>query len=396
MKCWNCGADLDDGAVFCSRCGKTQAREGQSSFTNGSGQTPPPPAPGGAGGGNAVILTAFAVVCLVVYGYQTIARALSVIRTITSLFGWGFAIVNLFYLVGNLLLLGGGIWMCLMLLMIAFRRNPANSNGLILCLAVGGLVNAVGRVLFLLINLIFARYPGVLANSFKNLLFSLLGTVITVGGVYAITRFVLGESTLENLDGDALSDDLRQAFASFGQAAGDVGAQASQAAQNAQNKRAQQTAYNQSYSYQQPGQVPPPQPGYAPFRLKADRSILAYIVLTLITCGIYSWYFIYTLARDVNVVCAGDGRSTAGLVKFILLGIITCGFYQVYWMYSLGNRLAANAPRYGQNFQENGTTILLWYLLGIFLCGLGPLVAMHIIIKNTNTLCGAYNYSHGI
>ena len=112
--------------------------------------------------------------------------------------------------------------------------------------------------------------------------------------------------------------------------------------------------------------------------------------------SIYGWYFIYALARDVNAVCAGDGKSTAGLIKLILLSMITCGFYGIYWYYSLGNRLAENAPRYGLNFQENGTTVLLWYLVGLLACGIGPFVAMHIIIKNANALCGAYNYQHGI
>ena len=51
----------------------------------------------------------------------------------------------------------------------------------------------------------------------------------------------------------------------------------------------------------------------------------------------------------------------------------------------------ANAPRYGLSFQENGTTILLWYLIGLLLCGIGPYVAMHFLIKNTNAICDAYN-----
>ena len=136
--------------------------------------------------------------------------------------------------------------------------------------------------------------------------------------------------------------------------------------------------------------------GYAPYRLKADRSLIAYILLNLITCGIYGWYFLYALARDVNVVCAGDGKSTPGLLKLLLLSFITCGIYSFFWYYSLGNRLAANAPRYGLNFQENGTTVLLWLVLGSMLCGIGPFIAMHIIIRNTNDLCGAYNYQHGI
>ena len=116
----------------------------------------------------------------------------------------------------------------------------------------------------------------------------------------------------------------------------------------------------------------------------------------MVTCGLYSCYFIYSLARDLNVACDGDGRNTAGLLKFILLSFITCGIYSLFWHYSVGNRLAANAPRYGMSFQENGTTILLWVLIGSLLCGLGSLVAVHIIIKNSNMICGAYNHYHGM
>lgn len=122
-----------------------------------------------------------------------------------------------------------------------------------------------------------------------------------------------------------------------------------------------------------------------------NRSLLKYILLSIVTCGIYSYFFIYQLAKDVNIICAGDGKETAGLVKFILLSIVTCGIYSFIWMYAIGNRLAQNAPRYGLNFTENGTTILMWYLFGILLCGIGPYIAMHIIIKNTNALATAYN-----
>ena len=62
----------------------------------------------------------------------------------------------------------------------------------------------------------------------------------------------------------------------------------------------------------------------------------------------------------------------------------------------MGNRLAANAPRYGITFQENGTSVLLWYLVGALLCGIGPWVAMHILIKNTNALAAAYNARNGL
>ena len=52
------------------------------------------------------------------------------------------------------------------------------------------------------------------------------------------------------------------------------------------------------------------------------------------------------MAHDVNIACDGDGENTSGLVAFVLLSLITCGIYAWFWYYNLGNRLAANGPRY--------------------------------------------------
>lgn len=141
---------------------------------------------------------------------------------------------------------------------------------------------------------------------------------------------------------------------------------------------------------QQYAQQPAPAPmGYGP--IKTDRSVIGWLLLSIVTCGIYSYYFLYCLARDINVMCQDDGDSTPGLAAFILLSFVTCGFYAYYWYYKIGNRLQANAPRYGLMFQENGTTVLMWQIIGVLLCGLGPIFAMNIIIKNTNALATVYN-----
>lgn len=131
-------------------------------------------------------------------------------------------------------------------------------------------------------------------------------------------------------------------------------------------------------------------------RLETNRSLFIYILLSIVTCGIYNFFFIYSLARDVNTACDGDGQQTSGLVKYLLLSLITCGIYAYVWQYSLGNRLAENARRYGMTFQENGTTVLMWDLFGVLLCGIGPFIAMNILIKNTNRICDAYNQAHGL
>jgi len=126
----------------------------------------------------------------------------------------------------------------------------------------------------------------------------------------------------------------------------------------------------------------------------SNRNLGKYIIFTILTCGIYSLFFLYKLAQDLNILCEGDNRSTPGLLPYIVFSILTCGIYTWFWYYNIGNRLADNAPRYGLKFQENGTTILLWLIFGALICGIGPYVAMYIIIKNTNTLAKEYNYNY--
>ena len=116
-----------------------------------------------------------------------------------------------------------------------------------------------------------------------------------------------------------------------------------------------------------------------------------FIVLTFITCGIYPWYFYYSVAKDANIICEGDGEETAGLLKHILLLFVTCGIYEYIWHCQFADRLRRNASRYGVTIEENGTTVLLWFIPGSFCCGIGSFVAYHIQMKNLNKMARAYN-----
>lgn len=127
-----------------------------------------------------------------------------------------------------------------------------------------------------------------------------------------------------------------------------------------------------------------------------NRGIIKYIILSFITLGIYAWWYTHKLAQDMNVVCEGDGENTPGLLAYMLLSMVTLGLYSYWWQYKIGNRLQANAGRYGLTFRESGTTILLWDIFGVVLCGIGPFVAMWIIMKNMNAMARAYNGRLGL
>lgn len=405
MKCWKCGNETAPGARFCGVCGAdlSQAPQGQP-----GGPTPPPPPPGPQHqepwntnpSGNEMILKVFAAVCAVLYGGTAVRMLFYLLSGVLNIFRLFFNIESLIYLLFNGLTAILCVWMAGVMIMFVMKRTPQNTDGLLLLLAGGGVGVIAVRLLSTLITALFNSY--VFLDNLKSFFLWTLGAAAAVAGMYAILRFLLGENPLVGKDRDVLAQEVRDTVSTLTQTASEAAQDAKaswdaqqQAKQEQQAQQAQWARQNAQYQAA-PGQPVPPPMGYAPYRLKADRSLVAYILLNLITCGIYGWYFLYALARDVNVVCAGDGKSTAGLLKLILLSFITCGIYSFFWYYNLGNRLSANAPRYGLNFQENGTTVLLWLVLGSMLCGIGPFIAMHIIIKNTNALCGAYNYQHGI
>ena len=165
------------------------------------------------------------------------------------------------------------------------------------------------------------------------------------------------------------------------------GFSAEEAAQNvAHNADAYNSAAN-GYTYQVPYNFMP---------LKTDRSLLIFVLLSIVTCGIYTWVFIYQLIKDVNIACEGDGDDTPGFWMFFLLTMVTCGIYGYVWYYKLGNRLQVNCARYGQPTTEGGSAVLLWMILGVWLCGIGAFIAWNILINNTNTVCSGYNRAHGL
>jgi len=124
--------------------------------------------------------------------------------------------------------------------------------------------------------------------------------------------------------------------------------------------------------------------------MKTNRSLLALILLSLITCGIYSLYFWHVYARDMNVVCMGDGKHTRGILARIVFSILTLGIYDLIWMYGAGERISLNCHRYQTHCNTSGGSVLLWYLLGSLII-VGPFIALYKLIDGLNQLSIAYN-----
>lgn len=122
-----------------------------------------------------------------------------------------------------------------------------------------------------------------------------------------------------------------------------------------------------------------------------QRSLLKFILLGIITLGIYDIVFLYGWTKDNNRLCEGVGKDSPNYIVVLLLSMITFGIYGLYWYFKMGDRLQQAAPKYGLSLQHGGTTVLLWMVIGSLLCGIGPFIAMYYLIDNQNQLATVYN-----
>ena len=125
--------------------------------------------------------------------------------------------------------------------------------------------------------------------------------------------------------------------------------------------------------------------------IATNRGLLKYVLLTFITCNFYHFFFVHNLAKDINEICKDDHKKTSGVFKYIIFSFITCGIYPFFWIYNVANRIADYADNNGVRIREDGTTIILWRLFGMFVCCIGPFVATHLLCKNMNTVAEIYN-----
>ncbi|MCL2511731.1 MAG: DUF4234 domain-containing protein, partial [Bacteroidales bacterium] len=82
-------------------------------------------------------------------------------------------------------------------------------------------------------------------------------------------------------------------------------------------------------------------------KLTTNRGFWLTFLLSIVTFGIYGWYLVYAFAKETNIACKEDGKTTRGLLGYILLSIVTLGIYGIVWQATL-------ISRRGDFLQRNG------------------------------------------
>lgn len=93
-----------------------------------------------------------------------------------------------------------------------------------------------------------------------------------------------------------------------------------------------------------------------------QRNIALCIILSLITCGIYMWYWIVVLTDDTNQI-ANEPGDTSGIMV-IVLSIVTCGIYGLFWAYKRGEKIDKAHQSRGEAASNGGVLYLILYIFG--------------------------------
>lgn len=104
------------------------------------------------------------------------------------------------------------------------------------------------------------------------------------------------------------------------------------------------------------------------------RSIALAIIFTILTCGLYSIYWMIKINDDSLKLAREKGAS--GVVVF-LLTLLTCGIYGYFWAYKMGacvDKIKGN---------QNGITGLLYVVLSLLGLSIVNYVISQDAINNT-------------
>ena len=91
-----------------------------------------------------------------------------------------------------------------------------------------------------------------------------------------------------------------------------------------------------------------------------QKDIAVSIILSIITCGIYLYVWMYDITESANVV-SNKADISPGMA--VLLSIITCGIYSIYWNYKMGKQIYEARLNKGMNANDNSILYLILSIL---------------------------------
>ncbi len=126
--------------------------------------------------------------------------------------------------------------------------------------------------------------------------------------------------------------------------------------------------------------------------LTTDRGLLKYLLLGIITFGIYPIVVMSIISSEINVVAQRyDGKHTMHycLMAFIF-SWLTLGIAPFVWFHRLSARIGDEQVRRGLPKTISAGSFWGWYVLGSFIV-VGPFIYVYKLLHSMNDICANFN-----
>lgn len=127
-------------------------------------------------------------------------------------------------------------------------------------------------------------------------------------------------------------------------------------------------------------------------QLNTNRSLIKFILLNLITFGIYGLLAMSYISIDINLIASKYDRkhTTHFLLMAFVFSWLTLGIAPFVWYHKLSSRIGYELLRRRIPYRFGAASFWGWNILGA-LIGIGPLVYTHKLFKAMNLLSQSYN-----
>ena len=128
------------------------------------------------------------------------------------------------------------------------------------------------------------------------------------------------------------------------------------------------------------------------YQLKTNRGLLKFILLSLITFGIYGLVVLSKISEDINTIASKyDGKKTMHYcLVFFIFSWLTIGIVPIVWQHKISNRIGNELRRRGIDYSFSAGTFWGWGVLGALIV-VGPFIYYHKFFKSMNLLSADYN-----
>ena len=155
-----------------------------------------------------------------------------------------------------------------------------------------------------------------------------------------------------------------------------------------------QKAYRQKleladvFGKQESGELPMEPVG----KLKTNRGLLKFLLLSMLTFGIYGIVVLSAVTTDINVIASRyDGKKTMHYCLILFLfSWLTMGIAPLVWSHRLCARIGGELERRGIDYRFGAGTFWGWGFFGSLIF-VGPFVYLHKLLRSMNQLAAHYN-----